>query len=42
MLSLDVCKKILNNGKKKYTADEVAQIREFLYFMTELESENNN
>jgi hypothetical protein len=40
MLSLAVCKKILNNGNQKYKDDEVKQIREFLYMVAKLESEN--
>lgn len=43
MLSIETCKQILNIGKKKYTDEEIKQIREFLYLMAEfqIESENN-
>lgn len=31
MLSLEVCKKILSDGKIKYTNEEIKEIREFVY-----------
>lgn len=31
MLSLEVCKNILNDGKIKYTNEEIKEIREFIY-----------
>ena len=40
MLSLEQCKKILNNGKKKYKDEEVKQIREYLYMLAEFQIEN--
>ena len=40
MLSLEKCKKILNNGKRKYTDEDVKQIREYLYMLAELQYEN--
>ena len=40
MLSLEKCKKILNNGKKKYTDEEVKQIREYLTMLAEIQIEN--
>ena len=40
MLSLEKCKKILNNGKRKYTDEEVKQIREYLYLLAEFQIEN--
>ena len=44
MLSLEICKKILNQNKKKYKDEEIKLIREFLYQIAELqlESENEN
>jgi hypothetical protein len=42
MLSLEKCKNILNNGKRKYSDDEVKQLREFIYWLAELEIENEN
>lgn len=41
MLPLETCAKILNNEKKKYSNEEVKQIRDFLYKCAELELENN-
>jgi len=40
MLSLEECKKILNNGKRKYKDEEVKQIREYLYMLAEFQIEN--
>jgi hypothetical protein len=31
MLSLEICKKILNNGKKKYKEKDVKQLRENIF-----------
>lgn len=47
MLSLEVCKSIVNEGKRKYTNGEIKEIREFLYHLGSLqveqeENENNN
>jgi len=44
MLSLEVCKKILNQSKKKYKDEEIKQLRDYLYMIAELqlESENEN
>jgi hypothetical protein len=42
MLSLEECKKILNNGKTKYKDEEVKQIREYLYMIAELQLENES
>jgi hypothetical protein len=42
MLSLEVCKKILNNGKRKLKDEEVKQLREYLYMIAELQLENEN
>lgn len=43
MLTLATCTKELNSGEKKYTKEEVEQIREFLYQVARLqvESEKN-
>ena len=40
MISIEECKKILNKGKRKYTNEEVKQIREYLHFLAELQLEN--
>ena len=42
MLNLETCKKLLNNGKKKYTDEEIKQLREYLYMIAELQFENQN
>ena len=47
MISLEECKKIVNNGKIKYTNEEIKEIREFVYLMGYLQIEqeeyiNNN
>ena len=39
MLTLDVCKHILNTGEKTYTNEEVKQIREYLYLLASLQVE---
>lgn len=40
MLTLETCTKILNNGKKKYSNEEVKQIREYLYLLAQLQIES--
>lgn len=42
MISIEECKKILNKGKRKYTNEEVKQIREFLFFLAELQLEQES
>jgi len=37
MISIEQCKKILNKGKRKYTDEEVKDIREFLYQIANIE-----
>jgi len=39
MLTLEMCTKILNKGKRKYTNYEVKQIRDYLYFLAGLQIE---
>lgn len=41
MLTLDYCKKFLNKGERKYDEEEIKKIREFLYFIGELQLDNN-
>lgn len=41
MLSLEICKKILNEGQKKFNDEQVKMIREYLYLVATLEIENN-
>jgi len=40
MLTLETCTKILNDGKKKYSNEEVKQIREYLYLLAQLQIES--
>jgi hypothetical protein len=42
VLNLETCKKVLNTGKKKYTDENVKQLREYLYMIAELQLENEN
>ena len=37
MLSINYCKNILNKGAKKYTDNEIEQIRELLYQLAEID-----
>jgi hypothetical protein len=37
MLNLSECKKILNADKRKYTDEEVKQIRDYVYFVAKLQ-----
>ena len=39
MLTLDVCKQILNIGERTYTNEEVKQIREYLYLLASIQIE---
>ena len=41
MIPLERCKKILNKGKRKYSEDEIKEIRNYLYFIGQIEIENN-
>lgn len=42
MITLEQCVKILNNGNRKYSNDEVKQIRDYLYIMARLQIETEN
>lgn len=42
MLTLETCTKMLNSGKKKYSNEEVKQIREYLYLLAQLQIESEN
>ena len=37
--TIERCSKILNSGKKKYSNDEVKQIREYLYLIAHIQIE---
>lgn len=37
MINLVECKKILNADKRKYTDEEVKQIRDYVYFLAKLQ-----
>ena len=39
MLSLEICKKILNQSKRKYKDEEIKLLREFLYQIAGLQLE---
>ena len=41
MIALGQCKKILNRGERKYTENEIKEIRSYLYFIGGLQIENN-
>jgi hypothetical protein len=42
MLTIEACKKVLNNGNRKYSDEEVKEIREFLYAIAEFQIEMEN
>ena len=39
MLSLEKCKSVLNKGKRKYSNEEVEDIRTFLYKIAAIEAD---
>lgn len=39
MVTLELCKKILNSGKRKYSDTDIREIRKFLYSMAEMQIE---
>lgn len=41
MLTLEKCKKILNQNETKFSDEQVRMIREYLYLVATLEIENN-
>ena len=41
MLSLNYCKNILNAEDRKYTDEEVMQIRDYLYLIAKIQLNNN-
>ena len=40
MITLDRCKEILNNGMRKYDSEEIKKIRDYLYFIGQVELGN--
>ena len=41
MITIEQCQKIIrNNGKVRYTKDEIRAIREFLYMLAQLQVES--
>jgi hypothetical protein len=40
VLTIDYCKKVLNKGERKYSEEEIKQIREYLYFLGGLQLNN--
>ena len=43
MITLDYCKKLLNNRERKYKDEDIKKIRDYLYFIggLQIEIENN-
>jgi hypothetical protein len=41
VITLEQCKKTLNKGERKYSEEEIKNIREYLYFIGELQLNNN-
>lgn len=41
MISFSVCKNILNNGIKKYNSEKIKAIRDYLYFIGQIELQYN-
>ncbi len=37
MVNIERCKKVLNNGERKYKDEEIKMIRDFLYQLAKLE-----
>ncbi len=37
MINIERCKKMLNNGERKYKDEQIRMIRDFLYQLAELE-----
>lgn len=42
MITLNMCKEVLNNGTRKFNSEEIRTIRDYLYFVGQLEMENND
>jgi len=44
MIPLEQCKKVLNKGERKYKDEEIKIMREYLYFIgnLQIETDNNN
>lgn len=40
MIALEQCKKTLNQGKRKYTDEEIKEIRSYLYLIGGLQINN--
>ncbi len=41
MLTLEKCEKILNKGNRKFTSDEIREIRDYLYLIANIENNDN-
>lgn len=37
MLNLERCKELLNKGNRKFTNDEIKEIRDYLYLIADIE-----
>lgn len=42
VITLEQCKKILNNGERNYSDDQIKKIRNYLYFIGHIEIETDN
>lgn len=42
MITLEKCKQILNTTTRKFSDEEIKQIREYLYLIATIETENIN
>jgi hypothetical protein len=42
LITLENSEKILNKGTRKYNKEEIRQIREYLYFIGQLEIDNED
>ena len=41
VITLEHCEKKLNKGERKYNKEEIRQIRDYLYFIGQIETDNN-
>jgi hypothetical protein len=41
VITIEQCKNILNKGERKYNEEEIKNVRDYLYFIGELQLNNN-
>jgi len=41
VITLEQCKKVLNKERHKYSDEEIKEIRNYLYFIGQIEIDNN-